>query len=435
MFNKLLLFRPFYHNVWEPLSLLYIAGYVRRFFPNLQISVMDASFDGIDRIMDEASKSDIIGISSTTPQLKEALNWAKFFKNDNADVKTVLGGFGPSFQSEKCLQKYVDHVVIGEGEEALKRIISGQEKQRLVSVEPIENLDKLPFPARDLIDLERYISIAEREEGRRVTSVVTERGCLFRCTFCNEGYGRAWNKAILTGKEDMPVVRTSSNEVRLRNPKNIVNEMEQVKKEYDIEFFKTSDAETNPTKEHFISLCRTICERKLNVDWGCSMRADLVDEEICYWAAKARCTEFWIGVESGNEEILKHYNKGITLDKIRYAFATSQKFSIFRRAHIILGAPMESYKTIQDTEKLIDEINPDQLGFTILVPYPGTMYYSDKTWGNIDWSTIDNYCNTYWFTQFLTNKELRGEQARLMERYHDRLAPIVTKKKNLGVIK
>ena len=421
---KLTLVRPSYHSVWEPINLLYLAGYIRKFMPETEIKILDGCFESEDQIVREAVNSDFVGFTGTTAQLDKAVHYAKEIKEQNSQVKTVFGGFGATFQPEKC-QKYADHIVRGEGEEALRLIVSGEADSKIISLNPIENIDNIPFPARDLINLERYISIAEREEGRRVTSVVTERGCVFNCRFCNEGHGHFWNICEGTKK------------VRLRKASKIVDEMEQIRKQYRITFFKVSDAETNPTKQHFISICKELISRRWNTNWAANMRVDKVDDEICKWANKGCCTEFSFGVESGSPEILKHFNKGITAEMTRKAFKACKKHGVLARAHVILGAPPESYDTIKETEELLDEINPDLLGFTILVPYPGTFYYEQfkKEFPDVDWGTIDNYGNTYWHSNYLTNEELRHEQARLMEKYNDKLAPIVRKKSRLGVIK
>ena len=174
-------------------------------------------------------------------------------------------------------------------------------------------------------------------------------------------------------------------------------------------------------------------ERGLRTPWGCNMRCDKVDDEMCYWAVKANCVEFWMGLESGSPEIHRHINKGTTVPMIRRAFQTAKRHRILTRTYSLLGTPPESYKTIKETETLIDELEPDIIGFSILAPYPGTAYYKPE-YENIDWSKIDEYSNHLTSTDYLTNDELRAEQARLMEKYNDKLAAVVRKKKRLGVI-
>ena len=163
----------------------------------------------------------------------------KELKQRTAKVETVVGGFGPSLEPERCLKNpFVDHVVVGEGERALLNILEGA-TSRVVNAPPIINLDSIPFPDCVAIDLEKYISIAKREEGRRVTSVLASRGCPFNCTFCVEGeFGTIWGEISLTNQS---IAWKSKKRHRTCSSKCIVEEMCQVKKRYGIEFFKFSD--------------------------------------------------------------------------------------------------------------------------------------------------------------------------------------------------
>src|SRR3990167_8766969 len=343
------------------------------------------------------------------------------------EKKTVAGGFGVSLQPQMVMgNPDFDHIVAGEGEESMLQIALGNETKKLVSHLPM-NTDDIPFDDRDF-DLERYISIAKRDEGRRVTSVVTQRGCVFNCTFCGEGqYGTIWRKYDENATPQRPV------RFRGRNAKLVVQEMKQVRDKFDIEFFKTSDAETNPTRAHFINLCKEMVEQKLKTPWGCNMRVDKVDDEMCDWAVRANCQEFWMGVESASPEILQHINKGITVKMIKNAFKVSKKYGIIRRTYSFIGTHLETFDTIKQTEALIDELDPEVYGVCILCPYPSTTYYKPE-YDNLDWSQIDEYSNTIWSTENMTNEELRNEQYRLINKYKGKLANNFNKKFKSGII-
>lgn len=435
---KVSLVRARYHSVWEPNSLMYISAYLQKKIPGVEVQILDGFFDNDEEILKHVSDSDFVGIGGTTPQVKHMLELTKKIKAQNSNTKIAVGGFGVSLQPQKLDNvESVDHVCLGEGEQSMVDVVSGKAK-RFVSNLPISDLDSLPFPDRDNIDLERYIAIAKRDEGRRVTSVLTERGCAFGCTFCAEGeFGTIWRKIDV--KLDTTDLKLDSinyerpNRVRTRSAKSVVEEMKQVRDRFDIEFFKTSDAETNPSRAHFINLCKEMVEQNLNVPWGCNMRADKLDEEMCQWAVKANCTEFFIGLESGVEEIHRHINKGTTVKMIKNAFNVSRKYGILRRSYCFIGTPLETHETIKQTEALIDELDPDVFGVCILCPYPGTQYYTTE-FDSMDWSQVDEYANTFWQTKNLTNKELRNEQARLMEKYKDKLATNFRKKYQSGII-
>jgi radical SAM superfamily enzyme YgiQ (UPF0313 family) len=357
---------------------------------------------------------------------------ARKVKSQNKDIKIVAGGYGPSLQPFKILNEpAIDHLVVGEGEQSMLDILEGKANSKLVSNPVIMDVDSIPNPDRDSINLERYISIAEREEGRRVTSIMTERGCAFGCTFCAEGqFGTIWRKANLN--QDNQINYERAVRLRGRNPKLVVQEMLEVRDRFRITFFKMNDAETNPSKAHFINLCKEMVAQKVDVPWGCNMRCDKMDDEICQWAVKARCEEFWMGLESGSPEIHRDINKGTTVEMIRKAFDVAKKYNIRRRTYALLGTPLESFETIKQTEQLIDDVDPEIIGFSILAPYPGTAYWKPEL-DKLDWSQVDEFSNTTWRSKYLTNEELRREQARLIEKYSDKLAPIIRKKQKLGI--
>lgn len=429
---KVSLVRARYPSVWEPTNLMYVSSFIKdRYHGNLEVKILDGFFDSDDQILDQISDSDFVGLSGTTPQVPHMQKLSKLIKKEYPSIKTIAGGYGPSLQPFKFINDpTIDYLVVGEGEQSMLDIINGNTTQKLVSNIPIADVDSIPNPDRDSIDLNRYISIAEKDEGRRVTSIMSERGCAFGCTFCAEGqFGTIWRKADLKNN-NLEYERAAR--LRGRNAKLVVEEMIEVRDRFNITFFKMNDAETNPSRAHFLNICKEMVRQNLDTPWGCNMRCDKVDEEMCQWAVKARCEEFWMGLESGSPEIHRDINKGTTVDMIRKAFAVSKKFGIKRRTYALLGTPLESYETIKETEKLIDEVEPEIIGFSILAPYPGTAYWKPE-YDALDWSQIDEFSNTHWSSNNLSNKELRTEQSRLIEKYSDKLAPIIRKKQKLGM--
>lgn len=429
---KISLVRARYHSVWEPQALMNIAAYVK-YLGYDDVKIYDAFFESDDFILNKIKDSDIVGFSGTTPQLNNMLHLARSVKALNPNIITVLGGFAVSLEPQKVLPvQEVDHIVLGEGETAFAEIVErGKMVPRIVSHQPVANLDDLPDADRDCLDLEQYIRIAALEENRRVTSVITQRGCAFGCTFCAEGkFGTIWRKIDMVNDA---AAYGRPERMRLRSPRRVVSEMIAVRDKFKIDFFKTSDAETNPTKSHFINLCKEMVTRKLDTPWGCNMRADKLDDEMCEWAVKANCEEFWIGLESGADEVHKEINKGVTVSMIRNAFNTARKHGIVRRMYGFIGTPVETMETIKKTEALIDELDPDVFGMCVLCPYPGTAYWRPD-FEKIDWSQVDEYANTFWHTKHLTNEQLRNEQARLMDKYQHKLARNFKKKLRDGII-
>ena len=168
---KVSLVRARYPSVWEPTNLMYVSSYIQKFFEgDLDVKILDGYFDSDEEILSQVSDSDFVGFSGTTPQVPHMLHLSKLVKNKNKNIKTIVGGYGPSLQPHKFLNEpSIDYLVAGEGEQSMLDIISGKSKDKLVSNTPRQDVDSIPNPDRDSIDLNRYISIAEKDEGRRVT--------------------------------------------------------------------------------------------------------------------------------------------------------------------------------------------------------------------------------------------------------------------------
>ena len=112
--------------------------------------------------------------------------------------------------------------------------------------------------------------------------------------------------------------------------------------------------------------------------------------------------------------------KGITVEGIKRIFKITRDLGFFRRAYMLLGMPNESMDDIKLSEELVDEIEPDAVGFTILAPFPGSSFYDYKAHRNIDWSLVDEYENKITRTRHLTNEELHHEQRRLVKKYQNK---------------
>lgn len=235
----------------------------------------------------------------------------------------------------------------------------------------IENLDALPFPARDLLHNEKYKMPVY---NRPYTLVVTSRGCPNNCSFCTA--------KIYYGSK-----------IRMRSPENILDEVEEiikVQKIKDISFW--ADTFTF-VKRHVMELCAGIKKRNLQFRWMCNARVDRIDPEMLKAMKGAGCQVIAFGVESGNQKILNSIGKNITLKEIRQAYKWVRKADIESAAHIIFGLPGETEGTIRQTIKFVKEINPDYVQFYSAIPFPGTRFRKEaeqKGWITSDkWSDYE----------------------------------------------
>lgn len=386
-------------NTWEALNIGYLASYLEaNNYKDLKF--YSGFFDSDEKIIKEAQNADVIAFSATSPQMKHALALAKRIKRNTNYI--VLGGVHPSALPEETLKNnFVDAVVVGEGEKAFLSIIDGN-KDKIVRKPYIQDLDSLPFPNRKLIEQGRNIQIAYHDNGFRIASIFTSRGCPFHCTFCASH--TVWERHC-----------------RFRSGENILEEFKKTVKDWNIDFIKFSDDTFGLNQEIVIKFCKEKIKVKEKTHWGCNMRVDCTNDDLLKLMYQAGCRELWMGVESGSPGILKDMKKGIKLERVKWAFKRSKELGFKRRAYFLLGMPNESLEDLKMTETLADEIQPDFIGFTILAPYPGTSFYNSGLHKNIDWSTVDEYGNKITQTKYLTNEDLHREQTRLVKKYQQNI--------------
>ena len=415
------LVRGKWHSIWESLACGYLYSYTKDLVEPGDYVFYDGYFDSDEEIIKGCVEADIVGFSGTTSQMPWSLRIASSIKEKNPGTRIYVGGYGPSVDPSRFIDR-VEGVVVGEGETPWHKILSAYPDEpwgrgQVVMERAIPNLDHIPFPDRDFIKVERCIDVAKREEGRRVTGILGNRGCLRRCRFCADG-----TKLTIYGVK-----------LRERSPRNIVDEMESVQADWDLDFWKAADPEVNTRGGRSEELAREMIERKWNVPWGGNFLASPVREKEAKMLYDAGCREAWIGLESGNLAVHQHIGKGVSPNTIRETFAAFKRAGILRRSYVLIGTPPETKETVADTERLIDEVQPDTISITILAPYPGSQYYDPIKHANLDWSLIDEYGGSNpWASDYLTHQELLDERARLLEKYGGKLAKIMEKKRELG---
>lgn len=401
---KCTLIRPKYGSIWESLACGFIAGYLKRYYKgNLELQFFDGFFDTDADIISCSVDSDFVGFSCTSPQMKHALLLAGKIKTRNPNLKTVFGGHHPSSLPLKTASlPNVDIVVVGEGETGMLAILNGIKKKVLYS-RVIENLDTVPFPDRKLIRQDRTIEITEKNDGERIASVLSSRGCLFRCIFC-------------TGDHDVfPGVP------RRRSVWHVLDEIEGLVKNWRIDFLKFADVELNTSMGWVQDFCREKIRRRINVPFGCNIHAAVMNKPTLELMRKANCREIWVGVESGSPRILKEMKKRITVEMVENIFRWAKQYGIRCRAYFLVGFPSETRQDFDMTLNLAERLDADRVGMTVLCPYPGTDLYNPIKYRGVDWSLQDEYSNSVWETKYFTNAELHGLQKEFTERFKDRL--------------
>lgn len=406
---KVVFVQPRYFNIWEALGLAYIGAYAKKAYQGkLQIESFQGYFDSDETIVAAAKDADIIGFSCTSPVFKHAVELARAVKKVNPRIHTVFGGFHPTAVPHDCLaQEGVDQVVQGEGEEAFIKILNG-DRTPVLKGEQFDHFNEI-FPDRELVKNGRTLDLCQKQIGKRVTSFMSNRVCPFSCTFCAE--------RIVTG-----VFNRSSNPVRERDPRHQLDEIEMVHKNYGLDYFKFADATWNTTPQKVISFCEEKIRRNFKVPFEANVHCSFVTREMLEAMKAAGCMQINAGCESGSQKVLKGIRKGLKVETIIKTFDWAKEVGIERRAYFLIGQPNETVEDIKLTEQLVERIQPDVFGITIVCPYPGSDLYDPKKMRDYDWSTTDEYSNAYWSTEHLSNADLKQWQKHLMDKFSERLA-------------
>lgn len=399
---KIVLVQPKSFHTWEALNCGYLASILKaNGFSD--VTFYSGFFDDDRTILEGCRGADLVGFSCTSPQFRHGLDLARNVRKQNPGVRIVFGGFHASAVPDDVLENdCIDQVVTGEGEFAFLAIANGNHEPK-VRVENTKQLDEIPFPDRQVIKQERNLARAEKLHGQRVAGMFSTRGCPFTCVFCASH--------IVWGRRH-----------RWRSPENIVDEFEQTVQDTRADYITFADDEMGINKKQLIEMCELMVRRGNKVPWGCNVVASTLSDDVLKAMWAAGCKDLWIGVESGSPEIMKQVQKPITVDIVKSAFKRAKEIGFNRRAYFLLGMPNEGWQDIQATERLVEDIQPDVVGFTILAPYPGTKFYDPVKHKDMDWSGVDEYQNRTTVTRELSNEDLRHEQARLVEKFQKMIA-------------
>jgi radical SAM superfamily enzyme YgiQ (UPF0313 family) len=406
---KITFIQPFYENVWESLGLGSIIAYVKEYSgeEDLEISYYQGKFDSDSVIVDGAYDSDIVAFSCTSPAFDHGLSLARQIKTRNPNVHTVFGGWHPTALPDDVIKRScVDQVIVGEGEVAMVRVVLGS-RNPIILGRNIDPLSELPNPDRAEIRQGRCVDLCEEMTGVRSASFQYSRGCRANCAFCAE--------KIMTGYPDL-----KKNPMRTRDVENLLTEIEGVSLSYNLNYFKFVDATFDRDIDTVLAFCQAKINRRNTTPWEANIHPGFVqDEQVFNALAEANCVQINVGVESGSPYILKDIGKGTNLTAIKNVFKWAKQYGIKRRAFVILGMPQETPEDMRLTEELLDEIEPEVVGFTILAPYPGTDFYDEEKHKYVEWSKVDEYSNDIWCTPHISNERLKEEQARLVNKYKD----------------
>ncbi len=369
-----------------PVGLAYLAASVLK-YTDADVDVIDTTFE--DNPMEflnehfKNNKYDMLGFSVMTSSLKDANEVVKIVKKHNPKTKIVYGGPHPTLMPNETFEmnKDIDAVAIAEGEQTFVEMINKdfdfdgvkglwyRNNGDIISNpnrEPVEDLDTIPFPARHLLNMEKYIEnwyqLDIVDYNLRGTGILASRGCPYNCTFCQ------------------PILKSMFGRgMRKRSAKNIVKELMHLKDIYDINSFLFLDDTFTIYPEWVTEFCDEVIKNDLRLKWGCNSRAHLVDKELFKKMKEAGLSKVYIGMESGSQRVLNEvYRKGITLEHVKNATKILKELKINTQGYFMVGAPSETVDEIKQTIRFAKNLDIEEATFSITTPLPHTTLY-EKT--------------------------------------------------------
>lgn len=365
-------------NYWQPLGILYVGAALLE--AGHEVEFLDGSFLTHEAILRRVGqlKPDFAGIYSTTFGWPTAARTAADIKALDRGIWTSVGGPYPTAARDLCLGdgcEGIDAAVVGEGEETVVAILDRlrtakdmagipgvifRKNGRIVSNPPrplIEDLDGLPFPARELLgDKSRYIPAPATYKRKPVAVIITSRGCDRRCIFCFQ-----------MDKER----KSGTRGVRFRSVENVLEEIELCLRQgyREIKFIDDSLASDYG---RVLRLTGEIKRRRLDFTWFASVCANQADKPLLQAMKDAGCWAVLIGGESGVQRNLDTIRKGVTLERIRDAVRAAKEVGLRVSVPFIFGIPGETFEDALETIDFAVELDPDLANFHAITPFPGT---------------------------------------------------------------
>lgn len=417
MGRRFVLIRPRSIHQWEALGVGYLASYSYKYGDGIKkddYAFFDGSFDSDEVIVDGCRDAEVIGFSLTSFSVDAALGLMEKIKKINNKAKIVWGGYAVNgFSEGKLLEKWgdrVDYFLQGPGEESWLEVILGKAHKRVIRKQIMANLDSIPFPDRELIKIDRHFEKLKNLGEIRKTSMELQRSvCPFNCIFCA---GSSFAK---------PNRRT-------RTAENIVDEMIELRDRWGMDedsMVLTCDAEVFLTPDMF-KMAELKIKNEIKFKYGINVVASMIlqpdERRTLEKMQESGLTEVWMGVEAG-PSLMKETGKPITPEKVKEAFRITKEMGLVRKAYFILGfTPKETEDTIKERIAFIEAIDPDEVGFTIYIPVPGSRDYNDEIHSTINYAASDEYQNTFTHTDTLSNEDLHYWQDYLVNYFKDKAA-------------
>lgn len=329
----------------------------------------------------QAYEPDLVGISiNFTMIAKAATKITGMIKRWNPDAKIIVGGPHATIAPDETLSDpSIDYLARREGEETLLELVKGTPPEDISGLSYrtadgrirhnedrplIENLDEVPFPKLEL----QWIPISDANENFGV--IATSRGCPLNCIFCTSP--TLWCRRV-----------------RYRSVGNVIKEIQDRLNRHGVAKFYFNDDNFNLDRKRTIRLCEGIIKAGLNIEWICEAQLNTFTPEVLAAMKAAGCKRVKLGVESGNDRILKLMRKGTTKAFVRKIVGMIRDAGIDYTIYALIGMPTETREEMMETYCFVEELDPSYVSLSVAAPQYGTALFDMMQEHNIHFTKDD----------------------------------------------
>ena len=353
---------------YPPLGILYLSAYLRS--RGFDVDVYDSTWgsrEELFRLLDEGPPA-MLGLYVNLLTRTNALAIIQRARATGWSV--IVGGPEPANYAEEYLNSGADYVVPGEGELVMEQLLAGNATPqgvvyrdadgRVVRTEAatqIRDLDSLPWPDRERIDVPRYLSAWRERHGIGSVSLITARGCPYSCRWCSHStYGQTH---------------------RRRSPDAVADEAEWILSRYQPEMLWYADDVFTIHHGWTMKYAAELKRRNIRVPFECITRADRLNAQVTNALAEMGCSRVWIGSESGSQRVLDAMDRGVRVEQVQQAVALAQGHGIQAGMFLMWGYEGEQIEDVEATVEHVKRCRPDVFLTTVSYPIKGTGYYDD----------------------------------------------------------
>jgi len=367
---------------YPPLGLLYLSSWLD--LHGIKNEVYDTTFSTKEHFQQHllTTRPHLLALYVNLMTKLNVLEIVQFVRAQEGlkHTQIIFGGPDVTHNVENYLKNGADILVLGEGEQTLLEIaLLSQESADLQTIgssihgvafllpdgsvfktaarEKIRDIDTLPFPNRQKIDLQLYLDVWKKAHDHSAVSLSTQRGCPYTCRWCSTAvYGQSY---------------------RRRSPENVVNEIELLQKNYDFDLIWFVDDVFTVSHKWLREFRDELQKRNLKVQFECITRADRLTDEVLDTLKEAGCFRVWIGAESGSQRIIDAMDRRVDVGQVRSMIQAARRVGMEAGTFIMLGYPGETEADIKETLRHLKAANPDLFTITVAYPIKGTGLYEE----------------------------------------------------------